>query len=111
MSGLNTSGNFVELLHYRSGWGNTDLKYHLESAAQNARYTSPEIQNELIDCCGELIIGKSAAVVKEKRYYSILADEANDCSEKGEIALILRFVDENNVIRKESVSFLNVRMA
>ena len=75
MSGLNNSGNFVELLHYCCSAGDTDPKHHLESAAQNARYTSLEIENELIDCWRELIIEKIASVVKESRYYSIHADE------------------------------------
>ena len=38
-SGLNNSGDFVELLHYSCCGGDIDLKLHLESAAQNARYT------------------------------------------------------------------------
>ena len=32
--------------------------------------------------------------VKESRYYSILADEATDCSMKEQLALIFRFVDK-----------------
>ena len=32
--------------------------------------------------------------VKENRYYSILADEATDCSMKEQLALIFRFVDK-----------------
>ena len=109
MSGLNNSGNFVDLLHYRCRGGDTDLKHHLESAAQNATYTSPEIQNELIDCCGELIVEKIAAVVKESRYNPILADEATDCAMKEQMALILRFVDKNNISREEFLSFLECR--
>ena len=95
-------------MHYRCRGGDTDLKHQLESAAENARYTFPEIQNELIDCCGELI-EKIAAVVKENRYYSIDADEATDCAMKEQIALILRFVDKNNIIGEEFVSFLQCR--
>ena len=109
MSGLNNSGNFAELLYYCCYGGDTNLKHHLETTAQNARYTSPEIQNELIDCCGELIIEKIAVIVKESRHYSILADEATDCAMKGQMALILRSVDKNNIIREEFVSFLECR--
>ena len=87
------------------------MNHHLESAAQNSTYASPEIQNELIGCCGELIIEKIAAVVKESRYYSVLADEATDCAKKEQMALILRLVDKNNIIREEFVSFLDVGKA
>ena len=85
------------------------MNHHLESAAQNSTYASPEIQNELIGCCGELIIEKIAAVVKESRYYSVLADEATDCANKEQMALILGLVDKNNIIREEFVSFLECR--
>ena len=44
--------------------------------------------------------------VKENRYYSILADEATDCSMKEQLALIFRFVDKKNNIREEFISFL-----
>ena len=45
-------------------------------------------------------------VVKESRHYSILADEATDCSMKEQLALIFRFVDKKSNIREEFVSFL-----
>ena len=44
--------------------------------------------------------------VKKSRYYSILADEASDCSLKEQLALIFRFVDKGNIISDEFVSFL-----
>ena len=44
--------------------------------------------------------------VKESRYYSILADEATDCSMKEQLALIFRFVDKKNNIKEEFISFL-----
>lgn len=66
MSPISNSSNFVKMLHYCCRWGDTILKDHLESAAQNARYTSPEIQNELSDCCEELILEKIVAVYQTK---------------------------------------------
>ena len=56
ISGLKNSGNFVELSYYHCRVCDTNLKH--ESTAQSARCTSPETQNVLIGCCGELIIGK-----------------------------------------------------
>ena len=49
---------------------------------------------------------KLVADVKESKYYTILTDEARDCSLKEQIALILRFVDKNSNIREEFVPFL-----
>lgn len=83
--------------------GYTNLK-HFKSAAQNAKYKSPEIQNELIDCWLELIIEKIAPGKENK--YSILGNVANDCAIKEQMALILKFVDRNNIIREEILSVL-----
>ena len=61
---------------------------------------------KIINCCREFIIEKIAAVVKENRYDSILANEATNCPMKEQMALILRIVDKNDIIREELVSFL-----
>ena len=82
ISGLNNSGNLVELFHYPCHGVGTSMKHYLDFAAQNARCTSPEIQNELIDCRGELIMENIAAVVKDNRHYLIFANEVLDCAMK-----------------------------
>ena len=105
-SGLTNSGNFVELLMYRVRGGDKTLENHLQNAPRNAKYSSPDIQNESIECCRDLIVEQLVVQVKESRYYSILADEATDCSMKEQLALIFRFVDKKNNIREEFVSFL-----
>ena len=65
-SGLTNSGNFVELLMYRVRGGDKTLENHLQNAPRNAKYTSPDIQNELIECCRDLIVnsllGKSRKI-------------------------------------------------
>ena len=77
-------------------------------AQQNAKYTSREIQKNLISCCRDLVVEKLLAEVKESKYYTILGDEATDCSLKEQIALVLRFVDKSstNTIREQFVSYL-----
>ena len=48
-SGLTNSGNFVELLMYSVREGIKILENLLQNAPQNAKYTSPDVQNELIE--------------------------------------------------------------
>ena len=78
-SGLTNTGNFIELLNYRIRSGDKALGNHLQCAQQNAKYSSPEIQNDLVLCCRDLIVEKLVADVKESKYYTSLADEATDC--------------------------------
>ena len=57
-------------------------------------------------CCRDLTVEKFVVHVKDIKYYTILVDEATDCSLKEQIALVLRFVDKNSTIREKFVSFL-----
>lgn len=48
-------GCFRALLRDRVDAGDKTLKNHLSSCASNAKYTSPDTQNEIIIECGKLI--------------------------------------------------------
>ena len=98
-------GNFLSMLKFRIDAGDTVLKTHLEACAGNARYTSKTIQNELIQVIGNLIQNQIVSEVKKAQYFSILADEATDSSNKEQLPLVIRFVDGGNNIREEFVGF------
>ena len=100
-------GNFIELLNYRVRGGDTVLKNHLNTCSNNATYISKTAQNELISCCSQYIKNVLIKKVKESQFYSILADEASDCSTKGQLSLVLRFVDVSGEIREEFFGFLH----
>ena len=82
------------------------LRDHFKNVPKNATYRSKTIQNEIIDCCGrhtrQIIINE----VKEAIYFSLLADEAQDVSNKEQMPLVLRFVDKNGNIREEFNKFI-----
>ena len=63
------SGNFVELLIYRVRRGDRNLENHLQNAPRNAKYTSPDIQNELIEYYRYLIVKQLVGEFKESRHY------------------------------------------
>ena len=58
-------------------------------------YRSPTIQNELVECCGEVIQDTILKEVKEVPFYSVLMDEACDCSNTEQAAIVLLFVDSH----------------
>ena len=47
-------GNFDYFIEWKSRFDSI-LRYHLDSSPRNARYLSPQIQNELISCLGDEI--------------------------------------------------------
>ena len=91
-----TMGNFQALLKFRVESGDETLRSHLQSAAKNGTYCSPQIQNELISCAGLWIRRKLVADVQKSGFFSVLADEVTDVSNLKQLSLVLRFVDTEN---------------
>ena len=101
--------NFIERLNYKVRGRDKDLGKHLESYSKNASYISKTTQNELIECCGQIIKESLLQDIKESQYYSVIADEASDTSNKEQMSLVLRFVDKKFDVREEFLGFLHCK--
>ena len=100
-------GNFWALLQFRISSGDTLLREHLATAPRNAIYISPDIQNQVIQVLGDHILHKILISVKEAKYFSMIADEVTDSSNKEQLAVVLRYVNRaDTCIREDLVSFL-----
>ena len=75
-------GNFRELLKFRVMSGDVNLKEHLKEAKANATFISPNTQNQLIECCGEIVRQKTLAKIEIAKFYSISFDETTDLAHK-----------------------------
>ena len=83
------------------------LESHLSQSSRNATYTSPHIQNEILDILGGTVCRKIIQQVKDATYNTVIADEVTDCSNKEQLALVLKYVSpENNQICEDFVSFI-----
>jgi len=78
--------NFVALLHNRAK-DNKILADHLAFADPNKKYTSPDIQNELITLCADQIIMSIVQDCNDSRYFGFISDEATDCSTKEQASI------------------------
>ena len=85
-------GNFKALLRFKAQ-NDAPLLKHLESCKKNASYTSKRSQNDLIDFMADDVRQQIIADVKKSKYFSILADEVSDVSNKEQLCLCLRYVD------------------
>lgn len=83
------NGNFIALLHFQAKH-NTILKDHLEKGDPCTKYTSPEIQNELIDLCGEQIVLENVKACNNAPCFGFIADEATDVATMEQMALCVR---------------------
>lgn len=99
-------GNFLALVKFRMESGDVVLQDHISSAAANAMYVSPQIQNELISCVGDWILESVLTDVQQAGHFAVLADEAVDISISEQMPLVLRFVDGSSQIREEFVGFV-----
>lgn len=100
-------GNFIELLNYRVRGGDKDLEKHMKNCAKNATYISKTSQNQIIECIGEYILDVILKEVRKAKYYSIIADEARDCSNKEQMSLILRYISNECEIKEDFVGFVH----
>ena len=106
MSDDTNPGNFLALLKFHVDAGDVVLGDHFQTAARNAKYISPQIQNDLIAYVGEWIRHQILDEVKVSKFFSVCADEAADSSNHEQLPLVLRFVDNSSTIREEFVDFI-----
>ena len=93
-------GNFYALLKFRILSGDVILKEHLKTASKNALYTSKTVQNDMIAVCGDIIRNKILALVYQAGVYSVIADEATDRSNREQLSITIRFVNDNKPVEK-----------
>ena len=101
-------GNFLALLKVLAE-SDEVLYNHLHNPkAKNATHLSPLTQNELINIIGyNVILSELVSDIKEAKYFSVLADEVS-CHNVEHLPICIRFVDVNNDIREEFISFIKL---
>ncbi|TYG36709.1 hypothetical protein ES288_D13G084800v1 [Gossypium darwinii] len=86
----------------------------LESAPQNASYTSSTIQKEIWQIYANRVRNVNREEIGDRKF-SIIVDEARDESKKEQMAIILRFVDKQgqnvifDVLLQHSFDIQNIR--
>lgn len=98
-------GNFIFFLNWKA---ETDdyLAQHLKFAQPNAKYTSPQIQNEIISLCEKEI--RDRIVQQIPKYWSVMADETQDCSTTEQLSICARFVNKDNEVCEEFLGFVKL---
>ncbi|XP_045169561.1 uncharacterized protein LOC123532237 [Mercenaria mercenaria] len=103
--------NFRALINYRAEV-DSDLHDHLANSPKHAQYLSPSIQNEFIHICGNQISDSIVHRCQDARYFSILADESADVSNKEQFAFCLRYIEHQSsgkhVLHKDFLSFVQI---
>ncbi|KAM1664056.1 hypothetical protein ACFXTN_039634 [Malus domestica] len=92
-------GNFIELVKHTAKFNDKVAAVVLENAPKNAKYSSPMIQKEVLNILANIVRRKIREEVGDG-VFCILVDEAHDIAHREQMAIILRFVD-NDGFRRE----------
>ena len=102
-------GNFRTLLRFRARGGDKNLSDQLLNSGRNKLYTSPSIQNEIINCCNNIILSKLVVKINAAGAFSVLADETADISGTEQVSLCVRYMDcINSVMHEDFLQFIPV---
>ena len=89
--------NFLELFTWYANRVESIKHVIGDNAPGNNQMTSPRVQKELVNACASQITLAIISEIGDKKF-SLLADESRDKSIKEQMAVILRFVNENGEI-------------
>ena len=103
--GPGKEGNLKAFLRYRA-LGDKQLYENIQNAPKNMTLTSPKIQNQIIQVCGDAIKESLLKDIKEAGIYSIIADCTADISRKEQLALAIRYVTKDGDMREDLVGLL-----
>ncbi|XP_024164081.1 zinc finger MYM-type protein 1-like [Rosa chinensis] len=71
----------------------------LKNAPENLKLTSPDIQKHIVSAISVEIVNTIASELGDS-LFAILVDESRDLSSKEQMAIVLRYVDDGNVIER-----------
>ncbi|KAL5807740.1 hypothetical protein ACOSQ3_028431 [Xanthoceras sorbifolium] len=100
-------GKFIEIIKLQARVNSEIAGIVLENAPQNAKYTSPQIQKELLNILANEVRAKIREEVGDAKF-CILVDEAVDESNREQMAIILRYVDLKGFVRERFFQVISV---
>ena len=107
MTGSGNHGNFLALLNFRVEAGDAVLGEHISTAPRNATYTSNTVQNQIIDVLADQIMQQIVQKVKAAKWYTVIADEVTDASNKEQLSIVLRYVEGDSLsVREDLIGFV-----
>lgn len=98
--GDESESNFIQLLLLR-GTDDTRVKEWVQKKTN--KYTSAEIQNELIRIMALQVLREIACNLHNTPFYTIMADETTDSSNKEQFVVCIRWVDDELDIHEDFI--------
>ena len=93
LQGHDGNDNFTQLLRL-IGTKDSNITDHLEGKIGH-KYTHNDVQNELLDIMAVLTLQEKLKLISGCKFFSIIADEGTDVSNKEQLSFCLRTVDQD----------------
>ena len=103
--GEEDDSNYNQLLGLR---GTDDARVLDWIKRKSDKYTSPDIQNEMLEILGKMVLRRIVADVQNALFYAIMVDETTDCSNQEQVMLVLHWVDDSLVVHEDFFGLYNV---
>ena len=96
-------GNYIELAYFLDEF-DEKMQTHLESATV-FKGLSPDIQNDLIDSVGSVIVAQIKTELQKCMYVSVLLDKTSDVSCYSQLSTVIRYVNSNGAVCEGFIRF------
>ena len=103
LQGNNSNDNFTQLM-FLLGTKDENITAHLNRASGN-KYTHHDIQNELLDIMARHVILSKLDDIRKNIFFSIMADEYTDISNKEQFSFCTRTVDDRLDVIEDFLGF------
>ena len=103
--GKEEDGNFIQLLYLRSE-DDPSIRRYLQKATD--KYSSRHIQNELLQVMALKVTREIASAIRTASYYTLMADEVTDASNREQVVVCIRWVDEEFEAHEEFIGLHKV---
>jgi len=87
-------GNFQRLVELIKQFASEDLRSKLDTMPKNCTWRSKTIQNQ---------------EVNKRKFFSVMADEATDVSNKEQMAIVIRYLSEILQVEEKFIGFIHCK--
>ena len=97
--------NYMQLLKLR---GEDDSRVLDWLKRKTDKYTSPEMQNEMISVMAHVVLRQIASSIHSSPFYTIMVDETTDVSNQEQVVLCIRWVSSDFEVHEEFMGLYSV---
>ena len=80
----------------------------LQNAPKNAKYTSPDVQKEILNIYARKVQISIREEIGNSKF-CIMVDESRDESKKEQMAIVVRFVNKEGIIKEHFLDLIHVK--